>query len=404
MFTRLFSRRAAFGLFTLIICSGPAQAACSGDELIDVTLPSGSRWDLCWQVQPEAGVTLSEIYFTTPAGLRRRVLNEASLAQVHVRFDDARTPLDALTDFASGGGFGAAGNLVPLQGSDCPGGTVRSSAGQDALCQTVEERGYAYKSYSVVNQGHMLVLASRAKIGAMTFVVRWRLYDDGGLEPAVGVTGGLPAVGSDARYGWALDATGRIGVGFHTSVHWRLDFDLGADAEDDRVEQFEVAPSADRLRKNLSVSAVNSESALVVNPDLKRSWRVVDSNTLNADQRPVSYHLEPLHVAHRYPGDALRPWQQSDLYVTRYNPCERFINDNSTANGCGGNVTDFVNGEALAPGNVVLWYRVNYHHLPSSEDEPGIGVRWNGFLIVPRDWTSVNPLARAVVAHGEPAV
>ena len=371
------------------------QAACSGNEVIDETLPGGARWDLCATVQEREGIVLSDLYYTTPTGIRRRVLSEAHLAQVHVRFDDARPSVDALTDLAAGGGFGAAGNLQPLSNATCPGGSVRNLVGNDVLCIAQQARGYAYKSYGNVRQGNALVLTSHSTIGQQTFAVRWRLFDDGSVEPSIGIGGNLPAIGADATSGWTINGAGDVGIGFHTSVHWRLDFDLGADANDDRIEQFEVVPSSDRLRKTLSVSSIAQEAVLNVNADRKRSWRVVDGTERNADQRAVSYHLEPLHAAHAFPGDSTRPWQNGDLLVTRHNPCERYVNANPTTGGCAADASAFVDGESLDPANVVLWYRVNYHHLPSSEDAAGMITRWHGVLIVPRDWTATNPLAGA---------
>ena len=380
------------GTLMLFPVGEAAAQSCSGDARIDVTLPLGSRWDLCWESREKEGVVLSDVYFSTPAGVRRRVLTELGLAQVHLRFDDGSPVFDALTDTAAGGGFGANGNIVPLSAGDC-GGSLLSQGGTAILCSDVRRRGYAYKSYSVVKQGHALVLESRSQVGLSTFVVRWKLYDDGSIEPAIGLTGELPALGNDARYGWELDQSGRVGVGFHASVHWRLDFDIGSNAADDLVEQIEVTPSSDRARKTLSVSTVSSEASRSVNPDVKRSWRVRDTQIVNADSRPISYHLEALHTANAYPTSGAAPWQIADLHVTRFRACERFVNANPATNGCATDVTGFTNGESIAPGNVVLWYRINYHHVPRSEDEPVLPVRWNGFLIVPRDWTSVNPLA-----------
>ena len=384
----------------LLFAAAGVNAACSGNEVIDETLPGGARWDLCATFAEREGLVLSDLYYTTPTGIRRRVLTEAHLAQVHVRFDDARPSLDAVTDLAGGGGFGAIGNLQPLSAANCPDGSVRTLTGSAALCIAQRERGYAYKSYGNVRQGNALVLTSHSTIGMQTYAVRWRLFDDGSVEPSIGISGNLPAIGNNAAHGWTVNGAGDVGVGFHTSVQWRLDFDLGSDADNDRVEQFEVIPSSDRLRKSLSVTSVPQEAALRVNPDTKRSWRVLDATQVNADQRAISYHLEPLHEAHGLPALAAMPWHGADLFVTRHNPCERYANANPTSGGCAANAAAYVDGEAIDPGNVVLWYRVNYHHVPSSEDAGGMTLRWQGVLIVPRDWTATNPLASTVTPNG----
>ena len=67
---------------------------------------------------------------------------------------------------------------------------------------------------------------------------------------------------------------------------------------------------------------------------------------------------------------------------------------NAPGGGCGAEITDFISGQPISPGDIVLWYRINYHHLPKSEDEPAVPIHWDGFTITPRDWTSVNPISR----------
>lgn len=368
--------------------------SCSGANLIDETLPTGSRWELCWQHRDEEGIALTGVHFTTPGGVRRQVMKEASVAQIHVAYATGGTPLNLVTDVASGAGLGG-GNLFDMAPGDCPGGTLRSHAGNSVVCIATLRRGYAYKSYGNQLQGYLLSVSSISSVGAHTYIVKWKFYDDGTIEPSIGLSGRIPAITSDTRYGWLLDDAGRVAVAFTSHYTWRLDFDIGADATNDIVEEFEVIPSADRRRKTLSVSEIGSEQIRSVNPDLKRTWRIRDSSTVNADGRFISYHLDPLHTGHRYqpaPGDE---WASGDVAFTVWNACERFPNENPTAGGCGGNLNAFVNGEAMTPADIVIWYSTSYHHVPRSEDEPAVPVHWDGVTIVPRDWTATNPLTDA---------
>ncbi|NNL56111.1 MAG: hypothetical protein HKO71_00030, partial [Pseudomonadales bacterium] len=266
---------------------GHARAAsCSGEALVDVTLPSGAAWQLCWELRNEEGVVLKEVAYKTPQGTLRNVLKEASLAHINIAYDDGSPGQHLLTDHANGG---LGSNVHTLSALDCSAGNLHADAGSDVLCAKVVPRGYAIKSYGVVTQGHMLVLESRSSIGSHSFIVRWQFYDDGSIEPRVGRSGTLPIIGTDANYGWPLDDTNRIGVGFNTSYFWRLDFDLGADGSNESIEEFEVTPSADRLKKSLSVSTLATETSRSVSPDLKRSWRVreIASGLSNSDGRPL---------------------------------------------------------------------------------------------------------------------
>jgi hypothetical protein len=63
--------------------------------------------------------------------------------------------------------------------------------------------------------------------------------------------------------------------------------------------------------------------------------------------------------------------------------------------GCGDNLTDFVSGESVFEEDVVVWYSMTFHHLPTDEDEPNMHAHWDGFEIVPRDWSADNPLPEA---------
>ena len=370
-----------------------SAASCSGEELVDVTLPGGSQWQLCWELLDQEGVVLKEVAFKTPGGSLRSVLKEASLAQINVAYDDGSPSQHHVTDLPNGGGLGI--NAHTLSAQDCVNGSLRTHLATAVLCVTTKPRGYAYKSYATVKQGNMLVLESRATVGANSYIVRWQLYDDGSFEPKVGLSGTLPKIGTNAAYGWPLDASNRIGIAFNTSYFWRLDFDLAVDGSNESVEEFTVTPSADRLTKSLSVATLSSETSRQVDPDVKRSWRIRDiaSGVTNSDGRSISYHIEPLHTAHRYTGAASETWAQNDIFFTRYKACERFVVDNPTTGGCSADMTGFIDGESINSSDIVLWYKLNYHHLPRSEDEPAIQMHWDSFIVVPRDWTATNPLA-----------
>jgi len=367
----------------LVFVASNAQAVvCPGGQDVDVTLPTNARWEMCWATTSAEGVVLSDGYFTDADGLRRKVFKSLSVAQINVVFDDATPTQNLVTSSGLGGS-----NFRTMSAADCPAGTRHGGV----LCQRTEARGYAYKSYALQRQGYNLVLTSSSTPSVSTYIVRWAFGDDGSVSPSIGLTGALPRVtnGSSAN-GWPVDAAGTTGVGFTNNYFWRMDFDLGTDAADDAVEEFSIVPSADRRRKTKTLTALNSESARATNENLKRSWRILDTQITNADGRAISYHLEPLHTAHRYRGSS--SLLSTDAQFTRYNACERFASENTAPN-CGSSIEDYVSGESIAGQDVVMWYSVSYHHFPRAEDGPTIPVQWNGFVVVPRDWTAVNPLA-----------
>ncbi|MEM7132367.1 MAG: hypothetical protein AAF702_39050 [Chloroflexota bacterium] len=366
-----------------------AQTApnCAPGYLIDETFSTNARWQMCWEHRSNEGIVLTEITYITPGGTVRQVLEEAGLAQIHTPYDDNSARYHYVTDY----GLGDA-NMLALTGSEC-GGTLLSHNGKQLLCHQIEERGYVYKYYNTKKQGSLLSLYSISQIAEQAFIVRWNFYDDGTIEPMIGNTGQLRHMSTNSNYGWPLDNAGRIGVGFTHNYYWRLNFNIGDNGANERVEELNFNPASSNTRKQIAKSTLSSESSRSVNPALKRSWRIIDGTITNGDGHAVSYHLEPLQAGHRYVGDSSEPWTNNDIYFTRFNACERFVSHNPPTGGCGNKVTDFVNGQNINGANVVVWYGISYHHLPRDEDEAFMLTHMDGFQLIPRDWTSTNPLS-----------
>lgn len=374
------------------LTTGPAALAItcpSGSFPIDETLTTGTRWEMCWEEQDAEGVVLRDVHVTPPGETRRRMLKEASIAQIHLVYDDD----SARRLLVSEDGLGGA-SRVALTAADCPSGTLLSNGATDVLCQVTGGRGYAwkYESASALRQGYWLQLTSVSRTGDLTWIARWRFYDDGTIEPGIGSTGELTVFGGDPDFGQPLGSGGAIGVGWVVSTYWRLDFDIGASPDDDLVERFEVTPSADELRKTLSTTVLASEGGETLDPQLKRSWRVRDASTTNADGHPISYHLEPFEAGHHYVPTVSESWADPDFAVSVYDPCERLAAGNPTAGGCAADLDGFLDGESIDGADVVLWYRTTYHHYPRDEDAPYLGTRWQRYYVIPRDWTQWNTL------------
>lgn len=367
---------------------------CTAGTAISETFGTGARWDLCWAERRNEGIVLSEIYYSPPNGTPRKVLQEASLSQIEVHYDDGHTALY----HAGTPGLGGK-QLLTLEAADCPAGTLLGNGVRALLCQQVGPRGYLYKYYSVQKQGEALALFSISEIGQMTYIVQWRFFDDGTIEPTVGEGGRLWRIGQDARYGLPTNVDGAgetaIGIGYVTNYWWRLDFDLANNGANDYVDEFTVDAQNGNRELVTTVTELTSESARSTDPDRKRSWRVRDGSVTNSDGHAVSYHLEPKQAGYRYVGPASEPWSANDLYVTVDQGCEHLPIRNDAAHledtPCGNHVADYVNGEAINGADVVLWYRVTTRRLPRIEDTPLLGVQWHGYQLLPRDWTAQNP-------------
>lgn len=378
----------------LVIGIGPTKPAhaqttatpdCTGDYLIDRTLTANARWEFCWEHRNREGILFHNIFYTSPDGTRRKVLRQASLAQIHTPYDDNSFRYHYVTDLGLG-----ASQMVALQPENCPDGTLLAHNNKSVLCERVSERGYIYKSYSQQRHGEYLSLYSVSDLGGQSMVIRWRFYDDGSIEPSVGSTGYLNHWGNDIQFGWSIDGSNTVGLGYTNNYYWRFDFDLGGNGDNDIVEELNLDPIDAGSRKSLSIMPLTQEQGRSIDPQRKRSWRIRDALITNRDGHPISYHLEPMNVGHRYIGPDSEPWTQHDIYFTKYNSCEQFASHNPQLDSCGENVAEFANGEDINSADLVVWYRTSYHHLPSSEYQPFIPIHWDSLLLMPRDWTATN--------------
>lgn len=359
--------------------------ACQG-EALHKTFASGAVWEFCWSIKDQEGLVLSQVHYQAPGTAYRRVLGEAALSQIEAEFDDgAVDPKFVTTQLGLGGN-----NSLTQTAQDCPAGDLHAWGGRNVLCATTHKAGYLYK-YNTQRQTERFEISTSSQVGPRNYTLRWSFYENGTIEPAVGLSGILPAVGeSSAQYGWPVGANGEIASSFMDHYLWRLDFDLDDTANNDVVEEINSVPSADRLRKTKTLAVVGSESARRLNPETKRFWRVRDGDSRNAAGNYISYELVPSNYDQSLANSRNEAWLQNDVYFTAYNACERFAANNPTTN-CGDNVAQFMSGQNLNRQDVVLWYKQNTHYLPRSEDSNRMGTRWSSFKLLPRDWNAQNP-------------
>lgn len=359
------------------------EATCSGAFRIREDLPNGARWTMCWERRALEGIVLHDVVYTPPGGTATSVLAQANLAQIHVPYDNN------VARFHDESDYGLGYHLDDLAAEDCPGGDLLSDGAEDVVCRQTGPSGYSYKSYDSQAQADALTVFSVSAIGAYNYVVEWNFEDDGTIRPAVGATGQLQMYGGDRTTGWNV-GHGDYAVAHMHNFYWRLDFDLNGSAND-RVQELAVAQSADRQTFANSRVAFSTETARQVQPRSFRSWRVLDTQSSNADGHRISYEVVP-RTDNIFRGPSYEPFTQNEFYVTRSNSCERFASHNPITGGCGANLAQFANGQSLVGADLVLWYGTSFHHLPRDEDEDHMDVHWSGFSIVPRDLTATYPV------------
>jgi len=376
----------------------PAQ--CAASTTVKETLPNGTTWQLCWRMQEQAGLILEKVSVSSkryPEPVQ--VLESLRLAQLNVPYDSGETEYNDVTDYGFGGW-----NLQTLGGDDCKGGSARvgSDGGAEperraVLCVSAEASGLAYrlrndaaetKPYS--KEGHDLVLRSISKIGWYEYVTEYRLHDDGQISARIGATGDLsPGDYVNADRGWPIGKGARAYASSHYhSAFWRVDFNIaGKGAE--KVEQYDTkldgqGSMSAKLRMTKTTVAKEGSFSKVN----RRWWRVVSPTSKNKDGHLRSYELvtgaDDRYEAH--------PETTPDVTFTQGKTCEKYATGNADPQ-CPAKKTiiDFAKDKEDLK-DPVMWVRVGFHHVPRDEDQSPMPLHWQGFDLMPRDFTEMNRL------------
>ncbi|NBM18079.1 copper amine oxidase [Streptomyces sp. GC420] len=378
----------------------PAAAAadCSDAYKIEQTLSGGTTWRMCWSYEREAGLVLNKVSYQ-PKGENApiKVLTTGKLGQIHVPYDDGQNEYDDLTSF----GFGM--GLQGLKAAECPGGTIKTVKLPDGggnvkgLCTTTRARGHAYRMAGDAAgqvwqaQGKDLLVYTVNQVGWYEYMTEWRFSDDGTVNANVGATGSLSYGDYDAGdgRGWPIGKGAKDYATSHShNVFWRLNF--GLDGKPSKVEQYDsklTAPSGGGTPK-IKTTRTKVTKELAGDVKTYRWWRMVSATGKNKDNHARSYEIVP-GPSTKYPG---RGYTKHDVYFTEYNKCEQFASNNlrSCGAGAGKSVDKWVNGQTLT--RPVTWVNIGFHHIARDEDQQPMPVHWQGFQMVPRDVTAMNPL------------
>lgn len=379
-------------LLALMLGFSPAQAAdhCDDSYYIDKTLSNGARWDMCWTHDNNHGIRYHHIYYTPKSGVRRMVLMDAAVSQIHVPYDDNGARYHDVSDYGLGGVY-----LRDMASSECSGGTLYQYAGKDAVCSQVQDSGPAFRLGNQVAASESLKVFSISKVGAYVYIPQWLFFDNGRIEPSILATGALQRYGNSSaeQHGWLLSgltATNKIGLSHMHNYFWRLDFDLNGTAANDVVQEINYTTSGGQRQRTMTT--FSNEVARSVSPSTQRSWVVRDSNQTNSKGHLMGYEVRLDEVGHRETGPSYEAFTYHDFYVTRSSTCEQIASHNQRVNSCTTNSLDeFANGESLAGQDLVAWVGVSFYHMPRSEDAPKMDIHSNRFQIIPRDWHATNP-------------
>ncbi|MET9002711.1 hypothetical protein [Amycolatopsis sp. NPDC004169] len=357
---------------------------CGPDQALSHTFPAGTSWDLCWSTGQE-GLILRRVRFTGRDGARHLVLNQASLAEMLVSYDDG----SAFDLDVAGYGFD---HFLPQRHRDCPSGDVLAEGtGPGILCSATTTRAPALRTDDVSATGQDLQLSVVSEAAWYKYVSRYTLSDDGTIRPEIGATGTLsPYLSDDTSTGWRIGKDPHQVATAHThAAYWRLDFDVDGRPDHQATQQIDQIDSPDTGTsvRPLTITPVTTETA--TRAANSRMWAVTATGETSANGRHPSWQLRLDGLDHYTGPRDSQAYTAEDIYFTQFHDCERFI-DANYANDCARSLDTYLNAEHLT--HPVVWARVDFHHIPRQEDAPAMSTHWQGFTIAPRDLFGANPI------------
>lgn len=364
-----------------------ANLSCPVENQIIETFDSGATWQMCWGNRKRENIVLSEISFQAPGSEPISVLSSLRLAQLHVAYDDSNVTYNDITQFGLGAGY-----VTTLDADDCPGGQLINLDGRPGLCRMSSVGDDAFRTATETRLAESLTLFSVSQVGSYAYIVTWKFFSDGSIQPSVGAAGALQRSSdwAESPFGRELEGVAEKSWLSHThNYYWQMDFDIGDDANDDKIS--EVSYRLDREgRRHREVKTLTTESARRIAPDTMLSWYVT-SGSQSIDRAP-GYIIEPLHYGHKLVRTVTEPFTDYDFFITKQSDCERFVSENAKYNpDCDENILQFVNDESLVGEDIVAWHRISFHHVPRNEDRQNMHSHWDGFLIRARNLSAFTP-------------
>jgi primary-amine oxidase len=391
--------RRRFGCWTVALAlllvpfawSTPRAGSHADDEPGKLAVKDGRNvswqgWEFTWTVHPRNGLVIENASFQGHS-----VLKYAGLAEIFVPYIRGQPRPE---DF----GNGIAPKMVELvPGKDCvPVATAcmawnaqGKEEGKRFVMMHEESRGLSYIGNLGRAYGKMLTLWCAYNLDGYYYISRWHFRDDGCLMPEIGLTGPLQHTGTgDASPVGSLVGKDRVFAPSHVhNIYWCLDFDIDG-SDNNVVEEFNYRQDSPGSPSGKhSWTRLTKETARTASADSFRSWRVVNPNSKNALGLPRSYELIPggNGVFRGATGEKIA---QAELWVTRHHPKEHPDDQRPLRVA----LPSYLNEESIDGQDVVVWYVLHLHHLPRTEDWPGMPVEWVGFTLKPRDFLDASPV------------
>jgi len=283
----------------------------------------------------------------------------------------------------------------------------------NAICMHEEDFGLLWKYTNFLNgevaraRSRRLVVSGLSTIGNYVYGFFWYFYQDGTIGVEVKATG-IPfptgsAEGAASEYGAMLAP----GIVSHTHQHvFSYRFDMAVDGDRNAVREvsFERLPRGPQNPHGNAVRTVETalaserEAQRTLDLETQRTWKIVNPGSLNRLGRPVAYKLVAGVNALPFldpeaPVARRARFMFKHFWATRYAPDELYPAGwyPNQHGGDDGLPAWTAADRPLENENCVVWYTLNYHHLPRPEDWPVQPVVYASFHWMPVGFFDANP-------------
>lgn len=354
---------------------------------------SGAEWSLCWRVDEDAGLILTNIDYTAPELDPRQVLQELSMGQLLFRYDQDISPTHLLTEPGLGGA-----QHVSVGTHDCGGGKLLVDTNNYHLCQNVQIVNHLTDARRMKPlMRHELSLHAFSRVGTHQFEQIFRFSNDGEISPSLVHSGAISRFTDDPDFGIRIPNSELLAATATLLVNWRMDFNINGTASNDQVDEFEfLATGNDDSARTMTVMRLDTETARTINSKTFRGWRISDESHTSgtvSDTTRVGYYLDPQTAGFGYTSQK-SAWPNADFFVTTKHECEKLASYNSIRHSnCGDNLDVYLNDEPLLNNDIITWYSISHQFTPQAEDFPAISARKIGFKLIPFDWSAHSTFA-----------